>query len=333
LILCVVFIGCGIISCKKYLPQERETVGADSRFTQDLYQPVLGRTSFFTNNFYKGSTTFPSTFKIVNARRRNGDAALELTDVFPVKVWKKAYDGTEKSIAEIEEKRTEEYRPIFEIGPHSGTFTMWAEGRSSFLRSLPDSGYLFDVEVTNSGGRRYYRDLKLTPLRERPFEPSNYDAVSGQPLMNGVYPSIVNLIKGETKGRYLWAFDIDVYIRKISNNSNTLTFKFLDTLYNLMNPALFATTKWSELVHGFNMKMTDTSVTYDVSYPIPLVKLPTKFTTEDGDRARVSFTYDRLGFGGSREHALLGLDFAIYEPGDWEIVFAFKNDNPKFTND
>ena len=111
-------------ACKKYLPKERETVGADSQYTIDTYQPVLGRTTFFTDNFYQGSTTYPSDFKIVNPRRRNGDPAPELTDVFPVMVWKEAYDGTEKSVAEIEAKRVKQYRPLFEIGPHSGAFTM-----------------------------------------------------------------------------------------------------------------------------------------------------------------------------------------------------------------
>lgn len=324
-------------ACKKYLPQERETVGADSQFTVFSFEPVLGRTTYFNGNFFKGSTTYPADFKIVNPRRRNGDAAPELENLFPVKVWKKAYDGNESSLAEIEAKREVQYRPIFEISPHTGDFTMWAEGRTSFMRPQPDSGYLFDVEVTNSGGRRYYRDLKLMPMRERPYEPSNYNAISGQPLSNGVFPSSVNSIKGVSTNRYLAFFDIDVYIRKLetaaSNPGHTITFKFLDTLYNPIDPALFSATNWDGLLHGFNRKMTSTSVTYSVAYPIPLVELPTRFTSPDGRRARVQFAYSRSGFGGAKEDAVLGLDFAIYEPGNWEIVFAFKNDNPKFEND
>lgn len=326
------------VSCKKYLPEERETVGEDSQFTIDLLQPVLGRTTYFSNTFFKGSTTFPADFKIVNVRRRNGDAAPELSDLFPVKVWKKAYDGTETSLAEIEAKRQLQNRPIFEIGPHSGEFIMWGEARSSFIRSQPDSGYLFDVELSNSGGRRYFRNFRLMPMKERPYEPSNFNNMTGQPLSNGVFPSQVSLVKGASKDRYLSFFDIDVFIRKRIDPSkpgtgNSLTFKFLDTLYKPINPALFATTDWENLVHGFDRKMTDSSVTYSVGYPVPLVELPTKFTTPDGKRARVRFGYSRLGFGGGREDASFGLDFAIYEPGDWEIVFAFKNDNPKFIND
>lgn len=330
-------VACTVAACKKYLPEERETVGADSQFITDTYQPILGRTTFFTANFFKGSTTYPSTFKIVNPRHRNGDAAPELTDVLPVKVWKKAYDGTERSIEEIEAKRELQYRPVFEISPHSGDFIMWAAAHSSFIKPLPDSGYLFDVELSNSGGRRYYRNLKLMPFREKPYEPSNYDAISGQPLSNGVFPSVVSSVKGASTDRYLGASDIDVYIRKINEpnttSSNTITFKFLDTLYQPIDPSLFATTNWQGLIHGFDMQMSETEVKYKVAFPIPLAEVKTPYTTSDGKRAKVRFTYSRLGFGGFREDAELGLDFAIYEPGDWEIVFAFKKDNPKFDND
>lgn len=326
-----------VSACKKYLPKERETVGADSQYTIDTYQPVLGRTTFFTDNFYQGSTTYPSDFKIVNPRRRNGDPAPELSDVFPVMVWKQTYDGNEKSIAEIEAKREIQYRPLFEIGPHSGAFILWAEAKSAFVRSQPDSGYLFDVELSNSGGRRFYRNLKLMPIKERPYEPSNHNASTGQPTSNGVFATVLSNIKGAASNRYLSYNDIDVYIRKIIKAgvpaTNTLTFRFLDTLYNPIDPALFAETDWDNLVHGFNKAMTSTGVTYKMAYPIPAIEVPTRFTSSDGRRAKVRFGYSRLGFNGGRESAVLGLDFAIYEPGDWEIVFAFKNDNPKFIND
>jgi hypothetical protein len=327
---------CTIAACKKYLPEERETVGADSQFVIESYQPVLGRTTFYTGNFFKGSTTFPSDFKIVNARRRNGDPAPELTDLFPVKVWKGAYTGNETSLAEIEAKREIQYRTIFEIGPHSGAFTLWAEGRSNFLRPQPDSGYLFDVELSNSGGRRFYKGLKLMPFRERPYEPSNFNPISGQPLSNGVNPSIVSSIKGINTGRYLGGGDVEVYIRRLNTSTapgNSITFKFLDTLFKPIDPALFSKTNWAELLHGFDMQKTATAVTYKVAFPVPIIELPTKYTSADGRRAKVRFEYSRIGFGNQREDAVLGLDFALYEAGDWEIVFAFRKDNPKFTND
>lgn len=325
-----------LTACKKYLPEDRETIGIDSDFTQTLYQPVLGRTTLFSNNFYQGSTSFPADFKMVNPRRMNGDAAPELEDVFPVKVWKEAYTGTETSMAEIEKKRQTQYRKLFEIFPHSGQFTMWAEAASNFIRSQPDSGYLFDVELSNSGGRRYFRDLRLRPMKERPYEPSNLDPATGQSLSTGIFPSRIS-IKGQSRERYLSTGDVRVFIRKRTGDgtpANTLRFMFLDTLYNPIDPAKFSGTDWGNLVHGFNPKMTATDVTYEVAYPIPLAAIRTRYTTPGfPERAAVTFTYPRLGFGGFRDDGMIGLDFAIYEPGDWEIVFAFINDNPKFDND
>lgn len=324
------------IGCKKYVPQERETVGYDSRFTQEVYEPILGRTTIFSNNFFRGSSTNPSSFKLINPRRRNGDEARELLDTFPVKVWKQAYTGEEKTLAEIEAKRVIQYRPLFELNEHSGEFIMWAEGKSAFMRTLPDSAYLFDVEYSNNGGRRYFRNLKLMPYKERPYEPSNYNVLTGMSLTENIGASRIFLIQGAKTGRSLGYNDIEVYIRKnesLGLTGNTLTFKFLDTLYKPMDPALFADTDWPNLLHGFNMIKTNTSVTYSVAYPIPLTKLPTKYTNTEGTRANVNFGYSRLGFAGITMKASFGLSFAIYEPGSWEIVFAFVNENPKFKND
>ncbi|WP_373564745.1 DUF5007 domain-containing protein [Sphingobacterium sp. E70] len=56
---------------------------------------------------------------------------------------------------------------------------MGESGNSGFVKAQPDSGYVFDVELTNTGGRRYLRNFKLKPLRERPYEPSIIDPITG----------------------------------------------------------------------------------------------------------------------------------------------------------
>jgi hypothetical protein len=112
-----------------------------------------------------------------------------------------------------------------------------------------------------------------------------------------------------------------------------LTFRFLDTLFRPLNPSVFNTTDWANLVHGFDMQKTDTYVKYNVAYPIPLTNTPTKYTGGGTTTAAVRFTYSRLGFGGARINSVFGLNFAIFDPGDWEIVFAFKTDVPKTSDD
>lgn len=330
LLLCAVAI---MTSCKKNIPDERLSLGSDSQFTQKLYQPVLGRNTLFSDNFFVGSSSVPLDFKIVNMRRFNGEPAPELTEYFPVSVWKSAYDGTEKSIAEIEAKRALENHQLFEIRKNSGQFVMWSRANSNFVKAQADSGYVFDVEVSNSGGRRYFKDLKLQPYRERAFEPSNLNAITGQAISTGVMPSIMGNIKGEKTDRYLNPTDIEIQFKKNSTAGNSLSFKFIDTLQQVINPAKFAETKWETLLHGFNMVANTDSVKYDVAYPIPLAAYPTKYTTATGQQATVRFGYNRIGFGNRLEAALLGLNFNIYEPGNWTIIFWFKTERPKFIND
>ncbi|MGF7230218.1 DUF5007 domain-containing protein [Arachidicoccus sp.] len=321
-------------SCNKLLPKDRDAITDDSQFTQTVYQPILGRTTVMDKNFYSGNSSLPFTFKIINPRLyTDGSPAQELLDTFPVTVWKKQYTGNETSLAEIENERAIEYHPLFEIGGHSGVFTMWASAQTPFVRSLPDSGYVFDVEASNSGGRVYFRNFRLMPLKEQPYEPSNINQNTGQSTAANVYPSSVTNVYGERDNTHMMSpADVYVYFYK-SGDGNSLTFKFMDTLFHPINPLKFADTDWKNLVHGFNMQMTPDSVKYDVAYPIPLVTIPTKYTTPNGNQARVQFKYHRIGFGGFRQDAIVSLDFNIYEKGDWQIVFWFKGDNPKFNDD
>jgi hypothetical protein len=333
---CIFFIGLVLLittGCKKYLPEDRESIGADTRFTQTVYSPVLGRSTLFSNNFFLGTSSQPLTFKIINMRTRDGSPAPELTKTTPVQVWTKPYLGDEKSIAEIEAKRKIENRPLFEIREHSGQFLMWSAANSKNIKTQPDSGYVFDVEMSNSGGRRYFRDFRLMPLKERAYEPSEINPVTGLSQYVGILPSSMMNIRGERTGDYMFFLDVRALFKKNEGEGNSLTFKFVDSLFKPIDPAKFNLTKWDKLVHGFNMVKTTEYVKYDVAYPIPLIAYRTDYTNIFGDQASVKFRYERQGFGNIREEALLNLDFAIYEPGNWEITVWFTGERPKFSND
>jgi hypothetical protein len=316
-------------SCKRNLPLDRDSIGTEMRFTKTVYDPILGRNTVFTNNFAAGNSSLPLDFKIINMRTRDGSPAPEVTAPFPVKIWTQPYLGNEKSLSEIEAKRKIENRSIFEIREHSGQFIMWSTLHSD-IKTQPDSGYVFDVEVSNTGGRRYFRDLKLMPLKPRSYEPSRLDPITGLATSVGIGPSRINNIRGAKTNDFV--FDVNVQFNK-TGDGNSLKFRFVDSLYHTIDPNLFNTTKWETLVHGFDMVKTSEYVKYQVAYPIPLIQYQTSFTNQTGDRARAAFSFERIGYGNTRELASLGLDFAIYEPGDWEIIFWFRRESPKFTND
>ena len=318
-------------SCKKNLPEERLSIANDSKYNVTVFQPVLGRSTLFNNIFQYGNSSRPLDFKIVNMRTFDGEPAPELTEHYPVLVWKGIYNGTEKSIEEIEAKRTIENHPLFDIRPHSGDFIMWASANSNMIKAQPDSGYVFDVEMSNSGGRKYFQNMRLMPLRERPYEPSNLDPITGQGTSVSVNPTSV-FMAGQ-RGQYFNTRDDVQVLFKKTGNGNSLTIKFIDSLSNPIDPNNFDETDWENLVHGFNMKKDDKQVKYDVAYPIPLSSYPTKYTTVSGDQAHMVFRYSRMAFGNVLQKNYLTFNFKIFEKADWELTFWFKRDKPKFDND
>lgn len=323
-----------VLSCQKmFLPSDLDAFSRDVQFSQLLYTPVLGRTTVFTNNFNDDFSTKPLTFRISDIRTSGGEPAPELLKPFPVQVWTGRYTGTERSIAEIEEKRKWEDHPLFEIREHSGEFIMWHAATSSIVNVMPDSGYVFDVEVSNSGGRKYFTGLQLQPYRERNYEPNNADPVTGNAPSDILRPIGMADVVGDSTGIALSSNDIAIMFNRVSADGNSLTIKFLDPMNEPIDPSLFNLTDWERLVHGFNMQKTETYLKYDVAYPIPLVQIPTAYTNTQGTQAVVSFKYDRLGIGNTRVVSNIDFGFQIFQAGDWEMVVSFTNESPKFDND
>lgn len=324
-------------SCKSLIPESIDALGDDVNYTIREYTPTLGRKTIYENAANLGNTsTFPLEFKLINIRTVDGIPANELTDKFPVKIWTGNYTGEEKSIEEIESKRETQYRSILEIAKNSGDIMMWDFGSSDWIRTQPDSCYLFDVEISNSGGRRYERGLRLKPYKQRPYEPSQYNVVTGLATDQALYPSSSSNLYGEKTGDYIFGGDIQVFVFKDFSNKQpggSLTISVMDSLNIPIDIKQFKDTKWNEMVHGFNPEFKDNKVTYSVAYPIPLIQYPTKYTTEDGSRAQIALRYNRIGFGGFLTQAHLGFNFAIYEEGHWEIQFRFRGESPKFDNE
>lgn len=332
-------------SCKKWLPQDLDYLSPQAVFTQTEFYPYLGRTTEYSRVFNTDNSNTPIHFEITNVRyKASGKATNDLSKEVPVLVWRQAYTGYETSLAEINEKRELETHPIWEVRATSGDFILWASADSTMLRQQPDSGYLFDVVASNSGGSRTFKDLVLAPIREMPYEPNVIDPETGTQLrdypspndssifrLRYIHPQAFN-ITGDSTDLPLRGDSIRVYFHK-TGDGNSLTFKFMNKDSLPINPANFNRTIWDSVVHGFNVQLTNTSVRYEVAYPIPVVRYRTRFTSSSGAEASATFSYNRIGFGGVRETCGLTFNFAIYQKGDWEIIFHFYSDNPKFRNE
>lgn len=333
-------------SCKKWLPADLDYLSPQATYTQTEFQPVLGRTTEYSLIFNTDNSNTPIHFQITNVRYRStGQPTNDLEKEIPVTIWKQAYTGYENSVAEINAKRTTEMHPVWEVRPTSGDFILWAEADSTMLHQQPDSGYLFDVIASNSGGKNVYHNLVLDPIRQEPYEPYDRDPITGERLkiypnpldssqfsFNYIHPASLTNVIGDSTDLPMNVDSVRVLFRK-TGDGNTLTFKFLDKDSLPINPATFNDTKWDSLVHGFNVKVTDKYVRYDVAYPIPVVHYPTRFTTSDGSEASVNFSFDRIAFGNVRQVCSVAFNFAIYQKGDWEVIFYFYSDNPKFRNE
>lgn len=334
----------GIAACRKWGPSDSDFLSTRAVYNQKIFPPTLGRTTLYSQIFNTDNSSTPVHFRLLNVRhKKDGQPTSDLETPLQVQVWKVSYTGEEKSLEEIAAKRTIETHPAWEIRPESGDLILWAEAADLSLRQQPDSGYLFDVEATNSGGTNIYKDMLLTPKREQPYSPSEYDDVTGkqrayypnpadssQFVLEYNHPGINNIIDDETN-LGLRSDSVRVLFNKKGDGSS-LTFKFMDKDSMPINPAKFNLTPWDSLLHGFNKQITETEVSYQVAYPIPLMRYKTRYTNGDGSQAYVKFTFTRVGFGNFRETGTVDLNFSIYKKGDWEIIFYFRN-NPRFRDE
>lgn len=334
------------------LPEEKDFISTNLTYTTQILEPTLGRTSIF-NPLSADNTTRPITFEIINPRYGDGRPATDFLQTALTYEWIAEYTGFETSLEEIESKRRLVEKPMFEVD-EGGRFILWETATNETVPPRPSDTLLltqdirfFDLKLSNSGGVRYIRDFQLIPWREIPYLPTDLNPYTGEiapdpvnPLdsrkrayitpnwMDNVIGELTNvpLVNNNDKK------DLVVYIRPFEGgNGNKLRFVFLDKDEQPINPEEFNETRWDEMIHGFNRRITSEYVEYDVAYPIPVVNINTVYAS--GGRARATISYSRVGWGGVRTTATFGLDFTIFKKGDWEIVFHFRNDNPKFDNE
>lgn len=341
-------------SCEKVfdLPKEKEFISSKLNYNNKVFEPILGRTTLISG-LNADNSTQPLKFEIVNARFGDGKPYSDIFQLRPTLVWTGLYTGEEKSLEEIEAKRKLEDHPLVEIRS-SGQFIFWGTSTNQLIKPRPtDSGHLaqdtrlFDLKVSNTGGSVLLKDFEIRYWRERPFEPSNdMNYYTGGIAPDPRFPNntssrdylrpYLNNVIGKSTNTELRSNDdqkdVVMYIRPFDGgNGHTLRIKVLNTDSMPIDPARFNETKWDKMIHGFNMKKTTEYVQYDVAYPIPLNEVRTIYS--NGSRAFARLEYSRIGFGGTRTFSNFGTDFAIYKKGDWEIVFQFRRDNPKFENE
>jgi hypothetical protein len=325
--------------CYKHMvPDEQDFFSNNMSYNRNNFPVNLGRTNVYGYIFNADYSTQPLDFTLENLRHADSTAAPELLALTAAKQWKDYYSGRETSIAEIEAKRTTEQRPILDIRPHSGEVFFWDTDSSKIKPGI----YLFDVRVKNKSGEKVFKNMILDVRRPRPYEPYEFDDVTGnrKALDQGgiTHPDVSGMVN--MVNLTLPRDSVNVYFRKTGIKGNTLTFKMFDQDSLAIPFSRFNLTQWDSLRYrsgmigedirfAFNRKMSEDStvLTYDITNPFPILA----DVSGNSDKAYIAFQYNRVSFG-HRYNAGIGLSFAIYEPGEWEVIFKFRL-NPKFQDD
>lgn len=325
-------------SCyKNLLPKEKEHFSNNANFDGDLYLANFGRTNVFYGKFNPDYSTQPLTFELQNIAGPDGQPVPALREEVNTWQWKEYYSGTEKSVDEINAKRIQVKRPVLDIRPNSGDLIVWATDTSKLKQGL----YTFDIFVKNNGGQKTFQKRKLQLARPRPYEPYEFDDITGErkPLDKGgmIHPRVFGV--QDQLNNAITSDNVVVYFRKTGTAKNTISIKFFDADSAAIRLPAFNITKWDSLVYrsntieqmvpfAFNRKMTQDStvVTWDITNPFPVLA-----DVGINEQASIGLLYERVSYG-TRTQAALGLTFSIFEAGSWDIIFKFKV-NPKFTND
>ncbi|WP_343704607.1 DUF5007 domain-containing protein [Chitinophaga sp.] len=324
---------------KDSLPVEKDYMSKDMNFKKETFVANLGRMNVFADIFNADYSTQPLQFELQSPRIDSKTPAPVLLEEVDTRQWKQYYSGTETSIAEIEAKRVTVRRPILDLNAQNGQLVVW----SADSTKLPYGKYFFDVKVKNGAGERLFPGLMLDMRRPRPYEPYEYDDVTGIRKADNaggiIRPSTLTNHR-DAQGREIKAENVQVYIVKTGNAANKITFKFVDKDSVGIPVSTFNIQRWDSLYYnskmvgrnikfGFNRSIPkdSMSVTYDITNPFPV--LAEAFAGDE--LAEYIFSYSRVSYG-YRVIGRIGLKFSIHEPGEWTVVFRYMI-NPKFSDD
>lgn len=324
---------------KDTLPVEKDYMSKDMAFKKETFVANLGRMNVYTNIFNADFSTQPLKFELVAVRNGERKAVPELLEQVDTRQWKQYYTGTETSIAEIEAKRVTVKRPIIDLNVQNGQLVFWSVDSNK----IRYGNYYFDVKVSNGAGERVFPGLTLDLRRPRPYEPYEFDDLTGIRKADNaggiIRPTVITNHK-DAQGRDIKAENVKVHFVKTGTAANTLTFKFVDKDSLPIPISTFNFQRWDSLYYfskmadrnvkfGFNGRIPkdSMSVSYDIPNPFPV--LSEAFSPDE--LAEYIFSFSRVSYG-IRIIGRIGMKFSIHEPGEWTVVFQYLM-NPKFSDD
>lgn len=174
----IALLGMGNAACKKI---KNGFLSDTIRYKDNVIYCKRGFTLSMSDRINADGSTPPFRFKMVNLRNKlTGAAAPEFTTNYEIQVFKAGmtFDpATDTTVALLNAKRETVVKPPMEFNEVSGQITF-----NKGSANLPLGDYIFDLEVTNSWGTKYYPSFAqisiIDPAVEDVFE-ITYQAANG----------------------------------------------------------------------------------------------------------------------------------------------------------
>ncbi|WP_316827084.1 DUF5007 domain-containing protein [Pedobacter miscanthi] len=303
LLCCVIFLS----ACKK-----NDTTGFLSpaiKYPSPSVTVTTGRGLYTSPALATDESTKPLEFSIDAIRDESGKV---LTDLMNYKVdtyfWKATATGLETDLSQIDAIRYKVNRPAIDIKPENGQILIY--GEATDVKIFPKGVYIIDVKVKNSSGEMVLKNaLKITTT---PAGPYSYQ-FAGVDKIDGID---VTFTKLQATGNKL-------IIRTLKKDGTAIDPKTLlgydygtaanPNLKDWHNLGLQKITKYTEFPDRLEIDVA--------GMPIPVIGgLPAgQGIPIWGQRIDMYNNESAIG-----KYFNYWFDFAIFEPGTWEIVIKLQ---------
>lgn len=279
------------------------------KYPTPIVAAVTGRGQIRTQALVIDESTKPLECSIDAIKDTSGNV---LTNLMNYKVntywWKGTPTGLEKSLDEINLLRYSVERPAIDMNPENGQVIIYGEATDTTL--FPKGAYIFDIKVKNTSGEKVFKNalrINTTPAGAYSYQFSGVDRI------NGIDVTFTK--KGTTENKL-----IIKTLRKDDTPIDPKTLLGYDygtaanpNLKDWHNLGLQKITTYTEFPDRLEIAVA--------GFPIPVIGgLPAgQGIPVWGQRIDMYNNGSAIG-----KYFNYWFDFAIFEPGTWEIVIKLK---------
>ncbi|WP_316845434.1 DUF5007 domain-containing protein [Pedobacter psychrodurus] len=311
LVLLTAIIFCANSACKKS-DEDGDKSGYLStaiKYPNPVVSVVTGRGLYISPALSTDESTKPLECSIDAIRDTLGNV---LTNLMNYKVdtyfWKGTPTGLETELSQIDAIRTKVNRPAIDMNPVNGQLLIYGEATN--VAVFPKGTYIIDVKIKNRSGEQVFKNalrVNTTPAGPYSYQFAGVDGIDGLDVTFTKVQSAGNKLIIRTLRKDGTAIDPKTLL---GYDYGTAANPNLKDWHNL---GLQKTTKYTEFPDRLEIEVA--------GMPIPVIGgLPAgQGIPSWGQRIDMYNNSSAIG-----KYFNYWFDFAIFEPGTWEIVVKLK---------